>query len=169
MGCEGDIGSTMVAVILQELGGTPAAIVEPFAIDESKNRILLGHPCGSTAIAFADSVSTVHFRPVKPDEGVFVQFPVKPGSVTIANISGRMGNYRMFIATARTVEVIDEWSRRGGIVAGIQFNENARLLLSRLIQQEGIDHHWIIAFADLENELSELCNFLEVRPVLLQR
>ena len=128
MGCEGDIGSAMVAMVLQELGGRPVTMVEPFSIDESKNRILLGHPCVATCMTFVESVSSIHFRPVKPDEGVFVQFPVKPGLVTIANVSGRIG----------------------GILAGVQFNENARLLLNRLIQQEGIDHHSIVTFGDLK-------------------
>lgn len=168
VGCEGDIGSTIVAMILQRLSCRPAAIVEPFWIDESRNRVLIGHPCGSGAISLAESTAKVHLRPFKPEEGVFVQFPMKPGQVTLANISGRPGSYRMFIATGRSIELApDEWSRIGGIAASIEFGESVKAVMDRVIQQEGIDHHWVTVFGDLKNELILLCELLEIRPVLV--
>jgi L-fucose isomerase-like protein len=168
VGCEGDVGSVIVAMILQELGGRPAATIEPFTVDESENRILLGHPCGSGPVSLAESASKVHFRPFKPDEGVFVQFPIKSGVVTSVNISGRRGNYKMFIAVGNSSEMgPDEWSRIGGLAASIQFNENVRSVLYRVIQEQGIDHHWVTTFGNLQSELAELCSLLDIRAILV--
>ena len=167
VGCEGDVGSTIVAMIMQRLASTPAVIIEPFWVDESNNRLLIGHPCGSGAISLAESNEKVHLRPSKPEGGVFVQFPIKPGQVTLANISGRPGTYRMFIATARSIELTpDEWSRIGGIAASIKFEEDAKAVMDRVIQ-EGIDHHWVTVLGDLRNELTLLCELLDIRPVLV--
>jgi L-arabinose isomerase len=153
---------------LQGLAGRSATIIEPFTIDESKNRVLIGHPCGCGAVSLAESVAKVHLRPYKPDEGLFVQFPIKSGPVTLANISGRPGSYRMLVATARSIEMSpDEWSKMGGIVAAIQFDESARSIMDRVIQEEGIDHHWVTVLGDLKQQLVQLCYLLDIRPVVL--
>jgi L-arabinose isomerase len=93
---------------------------------------------------------------------------MKSGPVTLANISGRPGSYRMLVATARSVEMDpDEWSKIGGIVAGIQFDENVRSIMDRVIQEEGVDHHWVIVLGDHKQELIQLCDLLDIRPVVL--
>jgi L-fucose isomerase-like protein len=169
VGCEGDITTAIAVMILRELSGMPAAIIEPFAVDEEANRILVGHPCGAGPISLASSLSKVYLRPYKPDEGVFVQYPIRSGTTTSVNISGRIGNYKMLIAVANNTEMDpDEYARIGGLVARIQFEEKVSEVLYRMIQQEGVDQHWATVPGNFEGQLVELCELLDIRPIIVK-
>lgn len=170
VGCEGDVISSILIYVLQKLTGKPATVTEPVSIEEDKGTIILRH-CGAAAPSFAH-LEEIHLAPVSPEEGVMVQFPVKPAPATVACIWGKE-KLNIFIASAKTMKIdIDDWAKMGkAFLARIKLmnleEENIKRILDKIIQEKAIDHHWVLVLNDVKEELTELARILKMNVVKL--
>ncbi len=167
LGCEGDIGHTMVCALLQYLTGKPVVLSEVAKISEQDDTALFRH-CGNASPLLAEDISYVFLRPGGWKRGIVVQFPMKPTSLTMASLWGRKDSYRMLIENVESVKLeIDEWSKLGGgLLAKIRFKIKAIDFLEKIIR-EGGDHHCVVVPGDVGEELNDFCYLTKVKPVTL--
>jgi len=162
---EGDIGHALVASAMAVLGGGPVALAEIGSLDVTGNALCLAHE-GSSAHSLAKSVRDVHIAPGGIN-GTIVGFPIKPmPAVTLANLSGEAGKYRLFVATGSTLPVShEEWVASGSkFVARVRPDSDAASLVQMMLD-EGVDHHLLLKEGDISKELGVMCRFLGITEV----
>lgn len=166
---EGDIGHTYVIHLFNTLaGGGVVALGEAGSIDAKRNIIPVAHE-GSTAMSLADSLDRAQIN-ASGERGAFVGVPIKAmPTVTVSAIVGNGGNYKLFIAKGRTLNVThDEWVQGGSkLLANLQFDVEARSVIDQLIRG-GMDHHFVIKEGDYTKELSQLCDYMGYEQLLLK-
>lgn len=165
--CEGDLSHTALTLILQRLTHKPTALLEPVEILDSENALILRHE-GSGAPSLSQSISEVHLKPTGDGKGVIIFSSIKPAKVTLATLFGKREDYKMCISKGQTLKLseadIDQYG--GGLVAKLKLSTNVRELLDKIINL-GVDHHMILTFGDITNELTEFCKMVKIKPILL--
>lgn len=166
---EGDLGHAFVINTLNQLsGGGVVALGEAGSIDVKRNIIPVAHE-GSTAMSLADSLDRAQINP-SGELGTFVGVPHKAmNTVTVSAIVGNGGNYKMFIAKGRTLDVThEEWVEGGSkLLVNLQFDVDAQSVIDQLIQG-GMDHHFIIKEGDYTKELALFCDYMGFEQLLLK-
>ena len=126
--------------------------------EEKDNAMVFSH-CGSGGFSIASEEKAIHLGPVRlMDDGVCSLFPAKPGKVTLVNLVGRRGTYRMSVMVGDAMEC-------GMIFPGnplmVKFETEIDVINER-ISDEGIGHHWMVGYGDVSKELA---NFCEIRKI----
>ncbi len=153
IGCEGDMNSTVAMLILTRLTGQPVHNTDPLGVDTDEGSIVYSH-CGSGSLSLAqspDDVEAAHVRLM--DQGLCLLFPGKPGPVTLVNLVGRQGTYRMGVAHGRAVPtdmVFAGNPTKVVLEGGVQNHLD-------VVAREGLGHHWMIAYGDVRAQLEEFC------------
>ena len=162
--CEGDLGHTMLWVILQRLSNKPVGLLEPVML-ESDDTLILRHE-GSGAPSLSESISEVTLKSVADDRGVIIFSAVKPGTVTLATVWGKGKSYKMSILKGDAIRLskADIQNYGGGLVAKVKFGAPARHIVDRMIRL-GVDHHLMLALGDLTGELTEFCRITGIQPM----
>ena len=158
VGCEADMNSTVAMLILTHLTGQPVHNTDGLGVDMAEGSIVYSH-CGNGSITLAESLDKVEIAHVRlMHRGTCVLFPSKPGPVTLVNLVGRRGTYRMGVAFGEAVPT-------GMVFAG----NPIKVVLSggvknyiEVIAREGLGHHWMIGYGDVRQQLQELCDVLRV-------
>jgi L-fucose isomerase-like protein len=152
-GCEGDVNATVTMLTLQRLTGQPVFLCDVFHLDEKKNTILTYH-CGAAASSLASNKKEIAIRKHAQGIGATVEFPIKPGRVTIARMGSCAGKYRMFIASGEAV-------RTKQIVRGnpleVRLDSKVDDFL-RIVTSRGIEHHMLMVHGNWTDVLSEMCD-----------
>ena len=162
-GCEGDVNNTVSMKILYELTGKPTHNTDLLYTDTDRNTILFSH-CGSGGFSIADKKQNIHLGAVRlADSGVCALFPAKPGRVTLINLVGRKGTYRMSILVGDAVECGMEFP---GNPLKVRFERDI-LEINKQIALEGIGHHWIGGYGDVSRELEYFCDMKGIRLIKL--
>lgn len=162
-GCEGDVNNTVSMKILYELTGIPTHNTDLLYTDIEMNTILFSH-CGSGGFSIADKRENIHLGAVRlADTGVCALFPAKPGKVTLINLVGRKGTYRMSVITGDAVECGMEFP---GNPLKVHFERDI-LDINKQIAAEGIGHHWIGGYGDVSQELEHFCEMKGIRYIRL--
>jgi L-fucose isomerase-like protein len=162
---EGDIGHTMLMEILNLLSPGATALAEVGSINERSNSLDLAHE-GSSAHSLAGDPSKVRILP-GGDKGTVVGFPLKVmPKVTVTDLCGQAGNYRLFAALARSQQVpTREWVRAGSkFMARLSFGAGARGVLETMVGG-GVDHHLLLREGDLRGHLRDLCDLWGIDQV----
>ncbi|NLN80995.1 MAG: hypothetical protein GX136_00370 [Clostridiales bacterium] len=158
-GCEGDINNTVSMKILYELSNIPTHNTDLLYPDYKANTILFSH-CGSGAFSIASNKKDIHFAPVRlADTGVCSLFPAKAGKVTLINIVGRRGTFKMTSVVGEAIECGMEFP---GNPLKVKFKKDV-YEINRLIADEGVGHHWIAGYGDMEKELEYFCKLNRIR------
>lgn len=158
-GCEGDVNNTVSMKILYELSNTPTHNTDLLYPDPELNTILFSH-CGSGGFSIATSDKDIHFGPVRlADTGVCSLFPAKPGKVTLINLVGRKGTFRMTVIVGEAVECGMEFP---GNPLKVKFDKDVDEI-NRLIAYEGVGHHWIGGYGDMSKELECFCKLNAIK------
>ncbi len=151
-GCEGDVNATVTMLALQRLTGHPVFLCDVFHLDEKKNTILTYH-CGAAASSLASKKNEVAIRKHAQGIGATVEFPIKPGRVTIVRMGNCAGKYRMFIASGEAI-------RTKQIVRGnpleVRLDSKVDDFL-KTVTSRGIEHHMLIVHGNWAEILSEMC------------
>jgi L-fucose isomerase-like protein len=151
-GCEGDVNATVTMLTLQRLTGQPVFLCDVFHLDEKKNTILTYH-CGAAASSLASNNKEISIRKHAQGIGATVEFPIKPGRVTIARMGSCAGKYRMFIASGEAI-------RTKQIVRGnpleVRLDSKVDDFL-KTVTSRGIEHHMLIVHGNWTEILSEMC------------
>ncbi len=149
--CEGDVTNALTMKMMYELSGKPINNTDLLYLDEKANTILFAH-CGSSGFSIAEG--DVELAPVRlAENGVCTKFLVKPGIVTAVNICGHGDDLRLSIMVGEAVPCGMEFP---GNPVKIKF-EKPVSQINREIMENGIGHHWMVAYGDFAEELTYFC------------
>ncbi len=161
IGCEGDMNSTVAMLILSRLTDGPVHNTDSLGVDLKEQSIVYSH-CGAGSMSLAacpDDIELAHVRLMH--EGACVLFCGKPGPVTLVNLVGRRGTYRLGVATGHAIST-------GMVFAGnptkVVIEGGAQRHLEA-VAREGLGHHWMIGYGDARESLSEFCGLLGIPMV----
>lgn len=93
------------------------------------------------------------------EEGVCTRFLVKPGTVTAVNICGHGDDLRLSVMVGEAVPCGMEFP---GNPVKIKF-EKPVSQMNREIMENGIGHHWMVAYGDYREELKCFCKINNIR------
>lgn len=156
--CEGDINSAILMYILMKLSGSPVHNIDLLYLYEDDNSIIGSH-CGSGSFELAASYQEIEFANVRlANRGLCVLFPSKPGKITMANLVGRRGTYRMGVIEGNAIQT-------EMVFPGNPIRVKLPITISRyleIIEKFGLGHHWIIAYGNHLKSLECLASLLKI-------
>ncbi len=159
--CEADVNGTITQVMLQYISGQPAFGSDLVAVDKEANELVIWH-CGLAPLTMADpSVrprATIHSNRRMP---LLMEFPLKPGVVTLARLSEATGGYRLVIGKAEMLSAPMSFSGTSGV---LRFERPAHEILDT-VMAEGLEHHVSLTYGDHVAALLALATMLDL-PVL---
>lgn len=163
IGCEGDVDAEIAQIAEHYLTGLPTFITDMINIDEEKNVMTFWH-CGNAAPSLANPKYELLMRnhPLA-GQGTAFWGALKPGQVTIARFCNIDGAYKLFLMRGEAVDM-DRYTR--GIMANVKVQRPVREVVER-IMEEGIPHHYSLVWADVADELKEICGLLQIPVVEL--
>ncbi|NLF77222.1 MAG: fucose isomerase, partial [Chloroflexi bacterium] len=159
--CEADVNGAVTLLILQWLSGEPAFDSDIVSFDREANSAVFWH-CGKAPLAMADPAArpraTIHSNRQLP---LLMEFPLKPGRVTLARLSETTGSYRLVIGGGEVLRAPVSFSGTSGVV---RFDSPAQDVLDTLLS-EGLEHHLALTYGDHRPALEALAHMLDI-PVL---
>jgi L-fucose isomerase-like protein len=160
-GCEADINGTLTQLILQWLGNKPAFGTDMVGVDVENDRVALWH-CGLAPMSMADpnvqAKGSIHSNRRKP---LVLDFPLKPGVVTVARISQSSGSLRLVLGRGQMLAEPKPFSGTAGI---LKLDCQASRFLE-LLMREGLEHHVSIIYGDYLQELRAFAEMIQL-PLL---
>jgi L-fucose isomerase-like protein len=90
-----------------------------------------------------------------------MDFPLKPGPITIARLSEVRGDYALAIGEGEIIRGPQSFSGTSGL---IKFDQPAHDILKRILK-EGLEHHISITYGYFREELIALAKMLNL-PVI---
>jgi len=162
--CEGDLNGALGMLILSWFKGQPIHNTDLLNPIEKDNTIVFSH-CGSGGFSLAKDISEIALSPVRlMDRGVCCLFTAKPGTVTLINIIPAIDGYKMGVMTGEAVET--EMIFPGNPLR-VQFDSSTLAVLD-WIKDKGLGHHWMAAYGDLRNQLTDFANMVGIQLTLLE-
>lgn len=159
--CEADVNGTVTQLILQWLSGAQAFGTDMVGFDVARDEAVLWH-CGLAPLSMADPEfrprGTIHSNRKLP---LLMEFPLKPGRVTIARLSEATGAYRLVVGRGEMLAAPMSFSGTSGV---LRFDRPAAEVLDT-IMAEGLDHHISLTYGDHLDSLLALARLLDL-PVL---
>ncbi|MCC6616475.1 MAG: L-fucose/L-arabinose isomerase family protein [Anaerolineae bacterium] len=159
--CEVDVNGTITQIILQGCSGEPAFGSDLVAFDADEDVAVLWH-CGLAPLSMADpSVqpeATIHSNRKLP---LLMQFPLKPGRISLARLSEATGEFRLVIASGEMLQAPPAFT---GTTGTLRFDSGAGQVMDTLMR-EGLEHHLSITYGDHVEALEMLARMLEI-PIL---
>lgn len=160
--CEADINGTLTQLILYWLSGSPAFGADIVGIDRDRDRIALWH-CGLAPLSMADPNfqprGAVHSNRRLP---LVMDFPLKPGPVTIARISQAAGSLRLVVGRG---EMLAEPKPFNGTAGTLKLEISAETFLD-ILMREGLEHHISFAYGAHSAALQALAALIDL-PVFI--
>jgi len=155
-GCEGDVNSTLAMAILFMLTGKPVHNTD--LLGPVDGAIVFSH-CGSGGFSLARSRQSITLAPVRlKEKGVCALFPARKGDVTLLNIVGRQGTYRMGILEGKALETRMVFP---GNPVRVKFLGPPSEVI-QWIADCGLGHHWMIGYGDIGEELRHFSRLVGV-------
>jgi len=161
--CEADVNGTITQMALQALSGEPAFGADVVAVDDERDGLVLWH-CGLAPLSMADADADVRPKAALHSNRklpLLMEFPLKPGRVTVARLSEATGTYRLVIGSGEMVRAPKSFSGTSGV---LKFDRPAAAVLDTILS-EGLEHHISLTYGDHTNALRTLAKMLEL-PVL---
>lgn len=154
--CEADVNGAITQLILQWISGEPAFGSDLVSIDAKADEAVLWH-CGLAPLSMADAdaqvEATIHSNRQLP---LLMQFPLKPGRVTIARLSEATGEFRLVIGGGEMLKGPPAFTGTSG---RIRFDSGAAAVMDTLLR-EGLEHHVSITYGDHQDVLESLARLL---------
>lgn len=159
--CEADVNGTITQVILQWISEEAAFGSDIVSFDTTQNIAILWH-CGLAPLSMADPDvqprGTIHSNRKMP---LLMEFPLKPGRVTLARLSEATGSYRLVIGTGEMLKAPPSFT---GTTGTLRFDSGAQAVMDTLMY-EGLEHHLSLTYGDHTETLLVLARLLNL-PVL---
>ena len=160
--CEADVNGTITQLILQWLSDQPAFGTDMVDFDTESDTAILWH-CGLAPLSMADPDSipeaALHSNRQKP---LLMQFPLKPGQITIARLSEASGEMRLVVGRGQMLQAPPAFSGTSGTV---RFDSGTQSVMDTILR-EGLEHHISITYGDHTEALLALARLLGI-PVLI--
>ena len=154
--CEADVNGTITQLILQWISGEPAFGSDMVSFDVEADEAVLWH-CGLAPLSMADPdtrpSATIHSNRQLP---LLMQFPLKPGRVTIARLSEATGGFRLVIGGGEMLKAPLTFTGTSG---KIRFDSGAAAVMDTILG-EGLEHHLSITYGDHQDVLESLARIL---------
>lgn len=162
--CEADVNGTITQVLLQGLSGKPAFGTDLVVADSADDTVVFWH-CGLAPLSMADPGvqprGTIHSNRKLP---LLMEFPLKPGRVTVARLSESQGaGYRLVVGRGDMLARPNSFSGTSGVC---HLNSPVREVLD-VIMAEGLEHHYSITYGDCYDSLLYLAEVLQLPVVQL--
>jgi L-fucose isomerase-like protein len=162
--CEGDMNSVILTYIMHHIGSAPVHNTDLLDVDEKQRTAVLSH-CGNSAISLADGKDEVTLDSVRlMGQGVVSLYRARCGEVTMANLCGKKGTYRLTYATAQAVEAEIVFP---GIPVKVELPCSTKSFLEQTADF-GTGHHWMIAYGDMSEQLHYVCKMLGIEMLRIQ-
>lgn len=159
--CEADANGTITQLILHWLSDAAAFGTDIVSVDVEKDHFIIWH-CGIAPLAMADPAyqprGTIHSNRKLP---LLMEFPLRPGKVTIARLSQATGELRLVVGRGEMISAPPSFSGTSGV---LRFERSAGETLDTILS-EGLEHHVALTYGDHLHALLELASMLEI-PVL---
>lgn len=159
--CEADANGTITQMILYWLAGEPAFGTDIVSVDFDEDVIALWH-CGLAPLSMANPAyqphGGIHSNRKVP---LVMDFPLKPGVVTVARLSQATGTLRLVLGRG---EMLDAPAPFAGTAGLLRLEKPARHFFDVLLG-EGLEHHISMVYGDHVAALEALAQLLEL-PVL---
>jgi len=159
--CEADVNGTLTQLILQWISDEPAFGTDVVSFDLDDDTVAVWH-CGLAPLSMADPQvrprATIHSNRQLP---LLMEFPLKPGRVTIARLSEATGDYRLVVSSGEMLRAPMSFTGTSGL---LRFDRPAREVLD-VMMKEGLEHHISLTYGNHVPALLALGRNLKL-PVL---
>jgi L-fucose isomerase-like protein len=159
--CEADANGTVTQLVLQWLSGEQAFGSDVVSFDYKQDNAVLWH-CGLAPLSMADPVVkprvTIHSNRKMP---LLMEFPLKPGRVTLARFSRASGELRLVAGGGEMLSAPPSYSGTSGV---LRFDRPAHEVLDTILT-EGLEHHISLTYGDYRSSLMAMARLLNL-PVL---
>ena len=160
--CETDVNGALTQLILQGFSGEPAFGTDMVGFYPEEDVAVLWH-CGKAPLSMADPATqpraAIHSNRRLP---LLMEFPLKPGQVTLARLSQAQGDFRLVIGRGEIIQAPPSFSGTSGV---IRFEHPASAVLDTILSQ-GLEHHLALTYGDYVRDLECLAGLLNL-PVLM--
>jgi L-fucose isomerase-like protein len=162
--CEADVNGTVTQLLLQGVSGEAAFGTDLVSADPESDTFVFWH-CGLAPLSMADPLvkprGTIHSNRQLP---LLMEFPLKPGRVTIARLSdSKREGYRLVVGRGEMVSRPNSFSGTSGVC---RFDSPVRDALD-VIMNEGLEHHYSITYGDHFDSLLAVADLLDLPVVQL--
>lgn len=159
--CEADINGTVTQLMLQTLADAPAFGTDMVAVDFEKDTMALWH-CGLAPFSMADPAVQAHGG-IHSNRRVplVMEFPLKPGLVTVVRLSQATGELRLVLAQGEMLSSPKPFSGTSGT---LRLSGPVRNFLD-ILMKEGLEHHVSLVYGDYIKELQAFARLVGL-PVL---
>ena len=163
-GCEGDLNSTVMMLILNRLSGKAGFNGDFLWMYRESNSILFSH-CGAGAFSLAEKREDVVLIPsIETCDGCAVCYPTYArGDYTLLNMMVGENGMRIFALKGQAVKTDLEYS---GTPIRVSFERKIDDILSDCVR-DGTGHHWSGAPGDHVETIRWLCKFAGIEFRLL--
>ena len=159
--CEADPNGTITQLILQWMSDFPAFGTDIVSVDVDKDQFVVWH-CGLAPLSMADPDfqprGTIHSNRKLP---LLMEFPLKPGDVTIARLSQSAEDLRMVAGSGEMLSSPMSFTGTSGV---LRFKRPAGEVLDTILG-EGLEHHISITYGRHYASLVKLAEMLNL-PLL---
>ncbi|NLL92055.1 MAG: hypothetical protein GX222_06515 [Ruminococcaceae bacterium] len=166
---EGDISNTVLRAVLNSIDKEGTTFLgEAGSYNVNENYMFMSHG-GSTAPTLSDELKRVEVS-ASGEMGTYVGTPIKAmKDVTISNLTGSNGNYKMLIASGETLQVSDEdYDKTGKRLASKVRFKNADIATAfEKLFKSGIDHHLVLREGDHTDILATIADLMGIEKVII--
>jgi L-fucose isomerase-like protein len=156
--CEADVNGTVTQLILQWLSGQPSFGTDFVSVDEAADQGVFWH-CGLAPLDMADpefpAQGTLHSNRRLP---LLMEFPLKPGTVTVSRLSQASGEYQLLAGKAEMLSAPPSFSGTSGVV---RFERPIGEVLDTILS-EGLEHHVSLTYGNHVDSLVALARRLDL-------
>ena len=161
--CEADVNGTITQIMLQAVSGKPAFGTDLVSANLEEDTVVVWH-CGLAPLSMADPAvrprGTVHSNRKLP---LLMEFPLKPGRVTIARLSESSGGYRLVVGRGEMLQAPMSFTGTSGV---LRFDRPAAEVLDVILTQ-GLEHHLSMTYGDYVPALLAVGEMLELSVLCL--
>lgn len=159
--CEADVYGAVSQLLLQHLAGEPAWLVDIVDMDAASDTGVFWH-CGSAPLSMRDpeagAEAQIHSNRRMP---LLMQFPLKPGRISIGRISQAGNRTALVIGGGEIVRAPISFTGTSGVV---RFDGGATPAMHALLGH-GLEHHVAIAYGEHRDALHAVARALGL-PVI---
>ncbi|HPY90989.1 MAG TPA: hypothetical protein PLT23_09695 [Lentisphaeria bacterium] len=161
--CEGDVYGAIAMTLGENFSASKTFFADLVIFDEKENSAIFWH-CGAapTCLSRPGFQPCIRKHPVIDGggkKGVAVEFPLKPGKVTICRLGeNRDGGFRLMMFSGEAVET--EQCLRSNPLK-VMFKGKVRDLINKIVYN-GFEHHYVVSYGDIAHHLREFARIMNI-------
>jgi L-fucose isomerase-like protein len=156
--CEADANGTITQMLLGWLSNEPAFGTDMVYFDRQADTCVLWH-CGLAPLSMADPAirprAALHSNRQVP---LVMDFPLKPGRVTLARLSRASGSLVLVLAGGEMLSAPRSFSGTSGV---LRFDRPADEVLDAILRN-GLEHHLSLTYGDYRAALESIAQWLNI-------